>query len=636
MEKAKVTPAATPSKAVESTTPTPVKETVPTPAPEVKELKPAVPSTSSSASRKPSPQPRTGDAPNATATVERDVTNAFKGFAAQQRKTVEHARATKARNDKEVKLNDLKKFANSFKLHTPVPSDLVSIIAKDPAKQKEIQEKAKRNAEEAKALSLETAKPVAPVPESKTSTARPPPASHGTPPATTPSRQNASARAPQFAQQNQYNSQSYRNDRNAQGQHQAPVQQGRQPGNLSGRLRNIEQNKQNQPPAHPAQEARQPPTGPSNNVEPSFSRRSSGVASAQAARLNPNSNEFRPSPFAASFNPNGNPSAASSPKSGLNTAPAAVVAVPVTRSLLKRKPIPESERPSLTGKFDALEHIKTIKPVPERNWKATGGLKPAYDTPPVWRTATDDDKPDSTIHLTYTKLFEMAPFQAQTMSPPHPSHAAPQVPHQHQLPFHLQQNSHMAQRQSPRQPPMNVGGQHHTPNPSFNNGDDHRMMVSNSAQSFNSPRMPMAYPAPMNSPGQMAYNPNMMPYPGGPPMAMRSFSQNQHFIPQQGPPQMLMPNAGPGFMGANGMPGPQMMYPQNGQPPFIPGNGHPPAMPGVNMNGYPSPGRGAPMMMSQGSQQGHQNPQAMYMSPGMSPGPQYVPMYGQQPPAQSK
>jgi len=637
-EKAKATPVPTPAKASESTTPAPTKESTPvaTPIPvsEVKELKPAVSSVASSSSRKLSPQPRAGDPPNATATVERDVTQAFKGFAAQQRKTVEHARATKARNDKEVKLNDLKRFADSFKLHTPVPSDLVSIIAKDPAKQKEIQEKAKRNAEEAKALQLETAKPVAPVPDAKTGNSRPAPITHGTLPAAVPGRQVPSSRAAQFSQQSPHGSQSYRNDRTtaaaAQAHYSNPAQQGRQPGNLSARLRNIEQSKQNQI-QHPAQEARLPPTGPSSNVEPNFSRRSSGVAAGQAARLNPNSNEFRPNAFAAPFNPNGNPSTASSPRSALN----ASSGPPATRSLLKRKPVSESERPSISGKFDALEHIKTIKPVPEKNWKATGGLKPAYDTPPVWRASTSEDKPDSNVHLTYTQLFERAPFPAQTMSPPNPSHVAPQAAHQHQLPFHLQQNVHMAPRPSPGRPQMGAGQHGHAPNQSYNNADDHRMMVSNSQQSFNSPRMPMAFPAPMNSPGQMAYNPNMMAYPGGPPMAMRSFSQNQQFMPHQGPPQMMMPNPGPGFLPAGGMaPNPQMMYPQNGQPPFIPGNAHPQTMPGVNLNGYPSPGRGAPMMMSQGSQQGHPNAQQMY--PGMSPGPQYAQMYGQQPPAQGK
>ena len=583
--------------------------------------------------------------PNATATVERDVASAFNKFAAQQRRNVEQVRQTKAKNDKEIKLNDLKKFADSFKLNTPVPSDLVSIIAKDPAKQKEIQEKAKRNAEEAKANPSEAVKPVTPASDTRTAQ-RPVPANHGTSPSNVPSRQSA-ARTTNLAHQGPYNSQSFRGDRPSQTQPTMPVQQNRQPGGLGQRLRSIEQNKHGQMPLNPipVHEARLPPTGPSNTVEPNFSRRSSGVTSAQGARLNPNSSEFRPSPHAATFSPNGNPSTGSSPRSAVN---AVAPTPPVTRSLFKRKPIPESERPSIKSKFNALDHIKTLKPGPERNWKATGGLKPAYDTPPTWRQIADDEKPESTMHLTYTKLFELTPFPAQTMSPPNPTHAVPQVAHQHQLPFHLQQGVHnMASRQSPRQPPMNLhGNQHgHGPNPPFNGPDDHRMMPSHSAQSFASPRLqnvPMAFPSPMNQPAQLAYNPQMMPYPGAPPMQQyRSLSQSHQFIPQQTHmgPAIMMQNPANGFMTSQGMaPGPQIMYPQGGQGHFIPpGNGHPPAMPGVN--GYPSPGRSAPMMMNQGSQQGHQQP--MYgMNPGMSPGPQYgnvAPIYAQQqPPGQSK
>ena len=190
------------------------------------------------------------------------------------------------------------------------------------------------------------------------------------------------------------------------------------------------------------------------------------------------------------------------------------------------------------------------------------------------------------------------------------------------------------------------GGHHHGPTPPFNGADDHRMMSSHSAQSFASPRLqnaPMAFPSPMNQPAQLAYNPQMMPYPGAPPMQQyRSLSQSHQFIPQQahmGPPIMMQNPAG-GFMTSQGMaPAPQMMYPQGGQGHFMPpGNGHPPAMP---VNGYPSPGRNAaPIMMSQGSQQGHQQP--MYginpgmspgMNPGMSPGPQFgavAPMFAQQ------
>jgi len=80
-----------------------------------------------------------------------------------------------------------------------------------------------------------------------------------------------------------------------------------------------------------------------------------------------------------------------------------------------------------------------------------------------------------------------------------------------------------------------------------------------------------------------------------------------------------------------------MMYPQGSQGHFMPpNNGYPPAMPGVN--GYPSPGRNAaPMMMNQGSQQGHQQPPMYGIGPGMSPGPQYGtvgPMFAQQSPGQ--
>jgi hypothetical protein len=605
------------------------------------EPKGTVTNTPSSTTRTASPQVKPEGVPNATATVERDVTNAFKTFATRERRVVENARMTKAKNDKEIKLNDLKKFADSFKLTTPVPSDLVPIIAKDPAKQKEIQEKAKRNAEESKAHPSEAVKPITVTPDAAAKPAqRPAPATHGASPSNISSRQNPSRNAG-FVQGPFNSSQSF-NRGPSQAPPAQPAQPNRQPGNLSARLRNIEQTKHSQMPLNPipVHEPRLPPTGPANNVEPNFSRRSSGVASVgPVARLNPNSIEFRPSPNAPSFSPNGNPSTGSSPRSAINaTAPTTV-----TRSLLKRKPIPESERPSIKGKFNALEHIKTIKPGQGKDWKASGGIKPAYDTPPIFRQIADDEKPDSSMHLTYTKLFEMAPFPTQTMSPPNPSHAIPQVPHQHQLPFHLQQGVHnMASRQSPRQPPMNLHGNPHVhgPTPPFNGHDDHRMMPSHSAQSYASPRLqsvPMAYPSPMNQNAQLAFNPQMMPYPGAPPMQpqLRSFSQNQ-FIPQQG--QMgpiMMPNPAGSFLTSQGMaPGPQMMYQQGGQGPFMPPhNGLPPAMPA---NGFPSPGRGAPMMINQGSQQSHQQP--MYgMNPGMSPGPQFVtPIYAQQPPGQSK
>jgi hypothetical protein len=638
-EKTKTVPASKTSKP-EIATPPATTEAKPTTVPEAKVTASTAPA---STSRTASPHVRPEGVPNATATVERDVASAFKGFAAQQRRNVEQVRSAKAKNDKEIKLNDLKKFADSFKLHTPVPTDLVSIIAKDPAKQKEIQEKAKRNAEEAKTHAPEVTKAVTPSSEAKLPP-RPAPVTHGTSPSNIPSRQNPNRAS---GLQNQYSSQSFRTDRPSQPQQQQPIPQSRQTGNLTSRLRHHEQNKPSPMNPIPNHEQRLPPTGPSNPAEANFSRRSSGVASAQGARLNPNSSEFRPSPHAATFSPNGNPSTSSSPRSAA-TITEKVATPPVQRSLLRRKPIGGQERPSVKGKFDALDHIKTLKPGPEKSWKATGGLKPAYDTPPVWRQASSDDKPDATIHLTYTKLFEMTPFPPQTLSPSHPSHVIPNAAHQHQLPFHLQASPHQnAVRGSPRQPPSNIhGNQHgHGPNPPFNGVDDHRMMPSHSAQSYAaSPRLqnvPMAFPSPMGQPAQLAYNPQMMPY-GAPPMQQqfRSMSQSQQFIPQQQHmgPTIMMQNPGNGFMTSQGMaPGPQMMFPQGGQGHFMPPtNGHPSAMP---INGYPSPGRSAaPMMMSQGSQQGQQQQPVYGLNPGMSPGPQYgnIAMYGQQHPGQSE
>ena len=162
-EKTKTTPIAKTTKPELATPPT-TNESSFTATPEAKVT---AANTPSSASRTASPQVKPDGVPNATATVERDVASAFKTFATQQRKNVEQSRISRARNDKEIKLNDLKKFADSFKLNTPVPSDLVSIIAKDPAKLKEIQERAKRNAEEAKENPSEVSKPVAPASEAK-------------------------------------------------------------------------------------------------------------------------------------------------------------------------------------------------------------------------------------------------------------------------------------------------------------------------------------------------------------------------------------------------------------------------------------------------------------------------------------
>ncbi|EEU48001.1 uncharacterized protein NECHADRAFT_90259 [Fusarium vanettenii 77-13-4] len=586
-------------------------------------------------------------APSATSTVEHDVLKEFKSFASQQRQNAEKARSNKAKADKEVKLTELKKFASSFKLSTPVPTDLVSIIAKDPVKQKEIQAKAIKNAEDVAKAKAEAAtkdktspskdaqaKPAgqgAPAAASATSgpsndnrSSRPATGTQATPPAGGQGRHPGARQ--QYPQQ-QYHAQQYRNNRG--GPH---VPQQQQTGMLAQRLRNVEQQKYSQAsaphqPHVPGQEIRAPPTGPASGVSSDYNRRLSGAPGHMGAKLNPNSHEFRPSPFAAAFNPNGHPSAGSSPRSSVNHVEASASNVAAPGQLIRRK-----TKAIDVKKCYILSHIQTFTPPPGRNWDDNGGLRPAYDTLPTWRQLQDDEKPDSTMHLNYKEYFERQPFNGPALATPNPQHVVPQMPHQHQLPFHLQQGAHnMAPRGSPHMPPMQMHTPQHgpVPHPQYGN-DDHRMMHSNSAQSFASPRLgnvPVAY----NSPAQVPYNQPVF-MPGTPQMGQfRSFSNNpQYMSPQQGQmggPMMMQPQFIPGPQGM--VPGPQMMYP-GGHPQFMPPSG-PQPVPGVN--GYPSPGRpAAPMMAHQGSQQGQpmygMSPNVQYNQPVFNPGQQGGPMRG--------
>lgn len=583
----------------------------------------------SASSRNVSPHIKAEVVPNATATVERDVASAFKNFASQQRKNIDQIRITRAKNDKEVKLNDLKAFATSFKLHTPVPSDLVPIIAKDPKKQKEIQAKAQRNAQEAEAS--KTGTPELTKTSSSTSEARLSRAI-GSSQGSLSSSSNALSRQNNGRNANITQQGSFR----VSAQQNSGFQQNR--SNLNNRLRGPDQSKSSSLPQNqaPAIDSRLLPTGPSNNPDANQSR-SCGSVSLHSARLNPNSIEFRPSPHASTFNP----STGSSPKSVVTGS----IHTSTARSVLRRKPISADERPSITAYFDTLEFIKSMAPPvgKELAWKATGGLRPAYDTQPVWKQATAEDKADSPIRLTYNQIFESALFTSH-MTSPNQNQVLPQMSLQQQQPIHLSHTSHnVAMRHSPHQISIGVYGTPQGPSPAYNGShDDLRMMASHSAQSFASPQLqsaPMAYPSPINQPAQLAYNPQMVQYPSTPQIqaGFRPLSNTHQFMPQQNPiNQMMIPNPASTYVSSQSIaPSPQMIFPANQPPPFMQvTNSHPPLM--SSMNGYPSPGRAAPTMVNQSSQQGPQ--QLMYgINPGISPGPNYGnPMFAQQPPVQSK
>lgn len=600
-----------------------------------------------------------GAAPSATATVERDVLTHFKSFASQQRLMTQAARGQKIKQDKEVKLNELKTFANNFKLSTPVPKDLIGIIAKDPVKQKAIQEKALQNAEELAKEKAETARKEKEAQLAKENQAKAiPEQSVAAPTAPTDNRNVTRPSGPQHASpaslpgrhpgprtsynpQNHYQQYGGRNNRG--GAHMGTP--GQQTGNLAQRIRSqMDQKPQHQhlgqhPPHAPhagAPDMRIPPTGPANSADPSFRRVASIQPSFMSNKLNPNSHEFRPNAYAPAFLPAG-PSQGSSPRSSVNN----VVEpphppTPVPGQLIRRKTKAVDVKKCLI-----LSHIQTLQPpVQSWSWEQNDGLRPSWDTPPTWRQLKDEaEKPDSTMNLTYKEYFEKMLLPNAAVATPNPSHVMP-LPHQHQLPFHLQHGAqNLAPRQSPHLPPMQMhAGQHgHAPHVQFNNSDDHRMMHSNSAQSFASPRMgqvPMAYPPAMGTPGQMPYSQPVMPQyiqSGAPPMGQyRSFSNNPQYMGQQshhlGNPMLVQPQFIPG---PNGMvaAAPQVsMY--SGHPQFIPPNTVPP-QPMGGSSGFPSPSRpAAPMMAHQNS---HQGQQAVY---GMSPGmpyqqPVYPPQQGQ-------
>ncbi|KAH6646723.1 hypothetical protein BKA67DRAFT_524970 [Truncatella angustata] len=578
---------------------------------------------SAATSRTISPQAKEGVAvPSATSTVERDVLNSFKAFANQQRTVAEKQRSTKARADKEVKLIELKKFASSFKLPTPVPVDLIGIIAKDPAKQKAIQEKAARDAAECQRRKVEEKVAQEKKQPATTSESQPSTSAQGTSGdrarptgASSSSNQPAPAAARHSGPRpGSFVPAPYQQFRNG-AQHMGQAG-GRQTQGLAARIRGNAENQK-------LGDMRQPPTGPANAVDPSYLRR--GGQSQLGNKLNPNSNEFRPNAFAPTFTPNGHhPSVGSSPRSTLNNAVESH-AVPGSAGavvfITRKKTAPNPK------KCGILSYIKA-QPKPEgKNWADNDGFKPSFDTPPTWRQAQDDEKPDSTMRLSYHEYFERQPFATQRT--PGPSHGTPlHFAHQYQLPPHMQQGAPTsAARASPHVPPASMHAGPHGPLPhgSFNGADDHRMMHSNSSQSFAaSPRVGPAYPQAMNAPSQVPYGQNGMQFMPGTPQQMggfnRSFSNNTGYMPQQMPVMIQ-----PGFMAPQGMSGAQMqMYP--GAPPQFmhPGAVAPQPIPGAN--GYPSPGRGAaPMMVHQGSQQGQQ----IY---GMSPNVQYgQPAFPQQP-----
>jgi hypothetical protein len=528
---------------------------------------------------------------SATSTVEKDVVNAFKAFTATEKLRAQEHQRQAARHSKAVKLNDLKKFAQSFKLHTPVPQDLVPILAKDKGKQEKIVEKALRIVEELK----DVPKPPEPSPPpqpAEPKQAKQVPRNNQAPPTAPSERQNqrGNRHSPNF-------SQSLRgNDNRDRGQQ---MNMGRQGQPFSQRIPAPYNNRQPLQQVH-LQNPQMPVPIP--NVASPTGR-------------------FKPNPAAHTFLPTATNSTSSSPVRGPDR--------PRPGDFWEgRRPLLAANRVPLDGNFNPIPRMLVeIKVEGKEKDYVLGGcmFKTHLYGNPTW------DVPEANREKTYVEYLSTRPLPPS----PQPPVISPQVmPMQHQVPIHLQASPiptghtpHHTPRHAPVQPHMAMGpnGPQHFEDPS-GVAVAHRMQYSASTNSVHqSPRPMMSYMAG----GPYGQGPPVQMYGGGPygmspggghPMNMRQVSGGHGFMPPSGPaaamgghPMAPQQSSGPymnhhhhgshHMQGGFASPVPAQAFMHNGPGP----------QPG---SGFPSP-RPANMMAHQGSQQG-----IMYQPgpPGQHPG----------------
>lgn len=242
--------------------------------------------------------PKRTAADNATANVETEVLDHFRQFANSEKLKMQERRRNQASYDRNIKLNELMKFSKNFKLATPVPKDLVPILAKDPHKQETIITRAQLQSEEDKPNTQATPA----TDEEKPATNAPGPARYesGTVPphsqnynrgrqVYTPTGPNAAGQGGRFQNQN--------------------TQPGRpSTGMLSHRLAdNLQQRKGVAmgpvPTPLPINDSRLPPTGPAG--ERSALTSPSKSQTPASSKFNVRAMEFKPNPAASTFTPGG-------------------------------------------------------------------------------------------------------------------------------------------------------------------------------------------------------------------------------------------------------------------------------------------------------------------------------------------
>lgn len=421
----------------------------------------------------------------------RATTDAFKQFANTEKlriRAAQEAKKSTARHEKNVKLNDLKKFAANFKLKSRVPDDLVPILAKDREKQVEIQ----RKADEAAQMQEQKAKEktaVSPVP---------------------PSTAVSSPTAP------------VNDARVLSNQHRLRV---------SGQLRSTPASIQNQPPrAPPGQRPQQgmPPRGNLAPLEPLpanlHPRMPVGgvelppISPSAATRMNVKAKPFEFHPGVGNFTPSGaSPSPQRIPKQSSEPTVTFFGKHKNSSSAKARKDLDEVA--SVVTWMLTAEWPETFK----RDIAANDGVPPPWRTDPTWPVGTNVSYKDH-------KDFKTR-VPSQGRSPMHMPNHSNIVPHPHQLPAGMPVQHLPGSGRGPYFGHQQQQGQ----GPHF----DHRMsQFAPNGSVQNSPRFQGAQVAPFN--GQMQQM--QMPHFNGPPMPGYGVSPSMQHRQMQMPPgpQMMM------------------------------------------------------------------------------------------------
>ncbi|CUS13435.1 unnamed protein product [Tuber aestivum] len=532
------------------------------------------------------PAPSSADPPanSSDPPLPQEVNETFKRFVNSEKERYKKKKADLVQKDRASKLEELRKFSQSFVLKTEVPQDLVPILAKDKSKQAEIIEKAKKSV-----AKITSAPPTAAVQPPQT-TRVPPPNSfaaknpeefqltrqqllQGFPP--TQSRPSRS----QQAQQAPLSTRLYQIAADRRVGHQVSV---RSPVPI---------------PEHP----HSVPTGPAAAANiPTAPKSTSPSSAAHLRNLSAKAPEFKPNPNAISFTPTlGGPSTNATPSPTTSAHAHSSRAASPSAFFGNKKVKPSQEKPLIADRFNPFKRMKaapatpapTDGPIKKIRGNSNDYIERAFVTTPTWPTT------EQNADKKWEQMFAKPEFSiAASIHSPQPPHVMPQ-PHHQQIPSHIPHINpppHIAHQSHPHMP-QHMG----IPPPQYE-PEQHLRQIPPSVMA--SPSLHNATVAPYQQ------SPVAHPSQIGP--VFPSHQQAQYAIPSGPGGPAYGYYGGGGFRGTAGagpmmVQGPQPMPYPAGQffphpYPFSPQQPPPPP----SSQGYPSPGRGAPMMMHQGSQQG--------------------------------